>query len=160
MFPFCPAPASSLGVADTRDAAILSLVQSRPHLDHGSHPQRALQASSPPAPIPQSPRRSHPPQAPAQTRRSPPSARSRQKRGRTRYPLRQNTSHPPWSRQSPNCHTHPPSAKSGYVHEPLSGEFPNVGVLLWAPGARFLGFKASQKFRRLSHFLHGFPHQV
>ncbi len=46
-----------------------------------------------------------------------------------------------------------------YVHEPLSGEFANVGVLLWAPESRFLGFKASQKFRRLSHFFHGFQQQ-
>jgi len=46
-----------------------------------------------------------------------------------------------------------------YVHEPLSGEFANVGVLLWAPESRFFGFKASQKFRRLSHFFHGFHHQ-
>jgi len=45
------------------------------------------------------------------------------------------------------------------VHEPLSGEFANVGVLLWAPGSRFLGFRASQKFRRLSHFFHGFQQQ-
>lgn len=46
-----------------------------------------------------------------------------------------------------------------YVHEPLSGEFANVGVLLWAPGSRFLGFRASQKYRRLSHFFHGFQQQ-
>lgn len=46
-----------------------------------------------------------------------------------------------------------------YVHEPLSGEFANVGVLLWAPQSRFLGFKASQKFSRLSHFFHGFQSQ-
>ena len=46
-----------------------------------------------------------------------------------------------------------------YVHEPLSGEFANVGVLLWAPRSRFMGFKASQKFRRLSHFFHGFQQQ-
>lgn len=46
-----------------------------------------------------------------------------------------------------------------YVHEPLSGEFANVGVLVWAPQSRFLGFKASQKFRRLSHFFHGFQQQ-
>lgn len=46
-----------------------------------------------------------------------------------------------------------------YVHEPLSGEFANVGVLLWAPESRFLGFRASQKFRRLSHFFHGFQQQ-
>jgi len=46
-----------------------------------------------------------------------------------------------------------------YVHEPLSGEFANVGVLLWAPGSRFLGFRASRKFKRLSHFFHGFQPQ-
>lgn len=46
-----------------------------------------------------------------------------------------------------------------YVHEPLSGEFANVGVLLWAPESRFLGFKASQKYSRLSQFFHGFQHQ-
>ena len=46
-----------------------------------------------------------------------------------------------------------------YVHEPLSGEFANVGVLLWAPQSRFLGFRASQKYSRLSHFFHGFQHQ-
>lgn len=46
-----------------------------------------------------------------------------------------------------------------YVHDPLSGEFANVGVLLWAPGSRFLGFRASQKYRRLSHFFHGFQQQ-
>ncbi len=43
-----------------------------------------------------------------------------------------------------------------YVHEPLSGEFANVGVLLWAPTSRFLGFRGSHKFRRLSQFFHGF----
>lgn len=46
-----------------------------------------------------------------------------------------------------------------YVHEPLSGEFANLGVLLWAPQSRFLGFKASKKFQRLSHFFHGFQQQ-
>lgn len=46
-----------------------------------------------------------------------------------------------------------------YVHEPLSGEFANVGVLLWAPQSRFLGFKASKKFQRLSQFFHGFQQQ-
>lgn len=46
-----------------------------------------------------------------------------------------------------------------YVHEPLSGEFANVGVLLWAPGGRFLGFRASRKFKRLNHFFHGFQAQ-
>jgi Protein of unknown function (DUF3037) len=46
-----------------------------------------------------------------------------------------------------------------YVHEPLSGEFANVGVLLWAPESKFLGFKASQKYSRLSQFFDGFHHQ-
>lgn len=46
-----------------------------------------------------------------------------------------------------------------YVHEPLSGEFANVGVLLWAPQSQFLGFRASKKFQRLSHFFHGFQQQ-
>lgn len=46
-----------------------------------------------------------------------------------------------------------------YVHEPLSGEFANVGVLLWAPNQQFLGFRASHKFKRLSHFFHGFRQQ-
>lgn len=46
-----------------------------------------------------------------------------------------------------------------YVHEPLSGEFANLGVLLWAPQSRFLGFKASRKYQRLSHFFHGFQQQ-
>lgn len=46
-----------------------------------------------------------------------------------------------------------------YVHEPLSGEFANVGVLLWAPQSRFLGFRASQKYSRLSHFFQGFQSQ-
>lgn len=46
-----------------------------------------------------------------------------------------------------------------YVHEPLSGEFANVGVLLWAPQSNFLGFKASQKYTRLSHFFYDFQPQ-
>jgi hypothetical protein len=46
-----------------------------------------------------------------------------------------------------------------YVHEPLSGEFANVGVLLWAPQSNFLGFRASPKYKRLSHFFHGFQPQ-
>ena len=46
-----------------------------------------------------------------------------------------------------------------YVHEPLSGEFANVGVLLWAPESSFLGFRASQKYSRLSQFFHGFQAQ-
>jgi Protein of unknown function (DUF3037) len=43
-----------------------------------------------------------------------------------------------------------------YIHEPLSGEFANVGVLLWSPDSKFLGFRASRKFSRLSHFFHGY----
>lgn len=43
-----------------------------------------------------------------------------------------------------------------YVHDPLSGEFANVGVLLWAPKSRFLGFAACKKWQRLSRFFHGF----
>lgn len=34
-----------------------------------------------------------------------------------------------------------------------------MGVLLWAPESRFLGFMASQKYSRLSQFFHGFQHQ-
>jgi len=36
-----------------------------------------------------------------------------------------------------------------YHHDPLSGEFANVGVLLWAPDSSFLGFRCSKKFARL-----------
>jgi len=39
-----------------------------------------------------------------------------------------------------------------YHHDPISGEFGNVGVLLWAPGIQFLGFRGCKKFRRLSQF--------
>ncbi|MDF1740803.1 MAG: DUF3037 domain-containing protein [Verrucomicrobiales bacterium] len=43
-----------------------------------------------------------------------------------------------------------------YVHDPLSGEFANVGVVLWAPESQFLGFRFSSKFRRLSRFFQDF----
>lgn len=43
-----------------------------------------------------------------------------------------------------------------YVHDPLPGEFANVGVLLWAPGSRFLGFRVERKYQRLSDFFDGF----
>lgn len=42
-----------------------------------------------------------------------------------------------------------------YVHEPLSGEFANIGVLVWAPQTRFLGFEASGRYSRLSAFFGG-----
>ena len=45
-----------------------------------------------------------------------------------------------------------------YVHEPLSGEYANVGVLLWAPQSRFLGFRASQSPEKPRiHLLLGAP---
>ena len=46
-----------------------------------------------------------------------------------------------------------------YHHDPLSGEFANVGVLLWAPDSSFLGFRCSKKFARLSRFFQDFDHQ-
>jgi hypothetical protein len=46
-----------------------------------------------------------------------------------------------------------------YHHDPLSGEFANVGVLLWAPDSSFLGFRSSKKFHRLSQFFKDFHHQ-
>lgn len=33
-----------------------------------------------------------------------------------------------------------------YPHEPLSGEFANIGVLVWAPKSQFLGFEATDRF--------------
>ena len=43
-----------------------------------------------------------------------------------------------------------------YFHDPLSGEFANVGVLLWAPESKELLFLGSEKFSRLSHFFADF----
>jgi hypothetical protein len=43
-----------------------------------------------------------------------------------------------------------------YHHEPLSGEFANIGVLVWAPKSQFLGFEATERFSRLSEFFGGF----
>ncbi len=43
-----------------------------------------------------------------------------------------------------------------YFHEPLSGEFANVGVLLWAPESQQLLFRATEKFSRLSKFFADF----
>jgi len=42
-----------------------------------------------------------------------------------------------------------------YVHDPLSGEFANIGVLVWAPQSQFLGFEASGRYSRLSNFFGG-----
>ncbi|WP_193215129.1 DUF3037 domain-containing protein [Luteolibacter marinus] len=43
-----------------------------------------------------------------------------------------------------------------YCHEPLSGEFANIGVLVWAPRSQYLGFEATERFSRLSEFFGGF----
>ena len=43
-----------------------------------------------------------------------------------------------------------------YIHEPLSGEFANVGVLLWAPKSQTLLFQGTEKFSRLSKFFADF----
>jgi len=43
-----------------------------------------------------------------------------------------------------------------YVHDPLSAEFVNVGVVMWAPKSGFLGFQFASKYRRLSRFFHDF----
>jgi len=43
-----------------------------------------------------------------------------------------------------------------YVHSPDAGEFANVGVLLWAPESRYLGFSTCQRYSRLSAFFHSF----
>ncbi|MBP6600902.1 MAG: DUF3037 domain-containing protein [Verrucomicrobiales bacterium] len=37
-----------------------------------------------------------------------------------------------------------------YVHDPLSAEFVNVGVVLWAPQSRYLGYQFPLNYRRLS----------
>lgn len=39
-----------------------------------------------------------------------------------------------------------------YHHDPISGEFGNVGIILWAPSIQFLGFRGCKKYRRLSQF--------
>ena len=38
----------------------------------------------------------------------------------------------------------------GYVHDPAAGETLNVGVLLYAPSARYFGFRLEPRFKRLS----------
>lgn len=43
-----------------------------------------------------------------------------------------------------------------YFHEPLSGEFANIGVLVWAPRRQYLGFEATNRYARLSRFFGGF----
>lgn len=39
-----------------------------------------------------------------------------------------------------------------YRQNPEAGEFANIGVALWAPKSRFLGFQGSPWFSRLKHF--------
>lgn len=39
-----------------------------------------------------------------------------------------------------------------YFHEPLSGEFANIGVVVWAPRSNYLGFEAESRYSRLSRF--------
>src|SRR5436309_5923512 len=39
-----------------------------------------------------------------------------------------------------------------YVHDAVTGEFVNVGVVLYAPEARFVAASCTQKYQRISHF--------
>ncbi len=39
-----------------------------------------------------------------------------------------------------------------YRQNPEAGEFANIGVALWAPKTRFLGFQGSPHYSRLTHF--------
>ena len=39
-----------------------------------------------------------------------------------------------------------------YRQDPEAGEFANIGVALWSPDDRFLGFEGSKRFSRLTHF--------
>ncbi len=39
-----------------------------------------------------------------------------------------------------------------YCQDREAGEFANIGVLMWSPQARFLGFQGSHRFARLTHF--------
>ena len=39
-----------------------------------------------------------------------------------------------------------------YRQDPEAGEFANIGVALWSPDNRFLGFEGSKRFSRLTHF--------
>jgi hypothetical protein len=43
-----------------------------------------------------------------------------------------------------------------YVHDPVTGEFANVGVLVWAPLSRELHFVGTAKTQRLRRFFHDF----
>lgn len=39
-----------------------------------------------------------------------------------------------------------------YRQDPEAGEFANIGVALWSPESRFLGFVGSKRYSRLTHF--------
>lgn len=39
-----------------------------------------------------------------------------------------------------------------YIHDLLSAEFVNVGVVLWALQSGYLGYRFTSRFRRLSRF--------
>ncbi len=39
-----------------------------------------------------------------------------------------------------------------YRQNPETGEFANIGVAIWAPESRFLGFQGCRRFSRLTHF--------
>jgi hypothetical protein len=43
-----------------------------------------------------------------------------------------------------------------YVHDPVTGEFANVGVLVWAPLSRELHFVGTARTQRLGRFFHDF----
>ncbi len=43
-----------------------------------------------------------------------------------------------------------------YVHDPVTGEFANVGVLVWAPLSRELYFVGTARTQRLGRFFHDF----
>lgn len=43
-----------------------------------------------------------------------------------------------------------------YVHDPVTGEFANVGVLVWAPQSRELYFVGTARTQRLGRFFHDF----
>lgn len=42
-----------------------------------------------------------------------------------------------------------------YIHDSVTGEFANVGVILYAPRANYVGFKGSTAYGRLSEFFPG-----
>ena len=43
-----------------------------------------------------------------------------------------------------------------YVHDPVTGEFANVGVLVWSPQSRELHFVGTARTQRLGRFFHDF----